>query len=105
MDTEQTHQIDRFVVKVKKELNPDKIILFGSRANGTHWKRSDYDFIIVSKKFKGMHWLDRISQAVQLWDDMSDVDILPYTPEEFIDKTKHSSVVRSASKSWKVLVG
>ena len=23
MDTEQTHQIDRFVVKVKKELNPD----------------------------------------------------------------------------------
>jgi hypothetical protein len=48
-------EIEGFLNKLKLEFNPEKIILFGSRAKGDDWKRSDYDFIIVSSKFEGMH--------------------------------------------------
>ncbi len=87
-----------FLKKLEKKFQPDAVILFGSRAQGTAWKRSDYDFILVSPSFKGMHWLERISQIVNLWDLPCDIDVLPYTPQEFTKKKKESSVVRSALK-------
>jgi predicted nucleotidyltransferase len=89
-------EVKAFAQKLRKELRPEKIILFGSRAKGEAWKRSDYDFVIVSTAFEGMHWLKRISRVVRLWDSLSDIDALPYTPKEFEEKCKTSSVVRSA---------
>ena len=68
----------------------------GSRASGENWKKNDYDFIIVSSQFQGMHWLDRISRVVRLWDSLSDIDTLPYTPAEFQQKSKTSSLVKNA---------
>ena len=96
-------EIRRFIKKLRIKINPEKIILFGSFATGNYWKRSDYDFIIVSSKFEGMHWLKRFSEIVKLWDSMSDIDILPYTPKEFEEKSKTSSVVRSALKHGKLI--
>jgi hypothetical protein len=101
MDKKSTREINRFVDKIKAEFNPEKVILFGSRAEGTDWKRSDYDFIIVSSKFKNMHWLKRISKVVRLWDVIADIDVLPYTPDEFEYKKLNSSVVRNALKQGK----
>ncbi|MBI2133798.1 nucleotidyltransferase domain-containing protein [Candidatus Woesearchaeota archaeon] len=46
-----------FIMKIRKQFNPDKIILFGSRAEGNAWVYSDYDFIIVSDKFEKVHGL------------------------------------------------
>jgi predicted nucleotidyltransferase len=90
---------------VKKEFAPRKILLFGSRARGEDWKWSDYDFIIVSEGFRGMHWLERISRVVRLWDLPTDIDVLPYTLEEFEDKSVNSSTVRSALRDGKLLLG
>jgi len=98
-------EIKKFISKVKLELKPEKIILFGSRAKGDYWKRSDYDFIIVSPKFKGMYWLKRISKVIRLWDALADIDVLAYTPKEFEDKKKTSSVVRNAFKHGKLIAG
>ena len=91
-------EIKGFLNKLKLKFNPENIILFGGRANGDGWRMSDYNFIIVSSKFKDMHWLKRISKIVRLWDVIADIDVLPYTPKEFEDKKKNSSVVRSALK-------
>ncbi len=96
-------EIIPFVVQVKKKYSPEKIILFGSRAKNTYWKNSDYDFIIVSSKFKNVHWLKRISGLVKLWELPTDVDILPYTPQEFEKKKKLSSIVREAIKQGVVI--
>ena len=52
----------KFVNAVKKEFSPSEIILSGSRANATEWKQSDFDIIIISEKFDGMHWLKRIQK-------------------------------------------
>lgn len=92
-----------FVQKLKADLYPEKIILFGSRARGDDWKRSDYDFVIVSSEFEGMHWLDRITRVVKLWDSLCDIDALPYTPQEFKQKSKTSSVVSIAAKNGLLL--
>jgi predicted nucleotidyltransferase len=91
-------KVKRFIKKLDADFRPVKIILFGSKARGDDWKRSDYDFIIVSPTFAGMHWLDRISRVIRLWESTSDIDVLPYTPEEFEDKKKNSSIVRMALK-------
>jgi len=97
-------EVKAFVRKLQKEFRPEKIILFGSRAKGEFWKRSDYDFVIVSPAFEGMHWLDRISIVVKLWDSLSDIDALPYTPKEFEEKRKSSSVVRSAVRHGRLIL-
>ncbi len=101
MDKLSLKEIEPFIEKVKTEFNPEKIILFGSRATGTDWKRSDYDFIFVSSKFRGMHWLKRISNIVGFWNLLTDIDVLPYTPEEFEDKKKNSSMIRKAVREGK----
>jgi len=97
-------EIEGFLNKLKLEFNPEKIILFWGRADGDRWRMSDYNFIIVSSKFEGMHWLKRISKIVRLWDIITDIDVLPYTPKEFDDKKKNSSVVRNALKHGKSIV-
>ncbi|MBS3118577.1 nucleotidyltransferase domain-containing protein [Candidatus Woesearchaeota archaeon] len=103
MDKQEIKTIEPFLKLVRKKYAPEQILLFGSRARGDAWKRSDYDFIIVSSKFKGVHWLERISRLVHLWEETTDIDILPYTPEEFEEKKKNSSTVRSAVKEGQVL--
>ena len=90
MDKETYREIKDFIKKVNAEFEPEQIILFGSRVKGEAWKRSDYDFIIVSKHFYGMHWLTRISRIVSLWEPLIDIDVLPYTPEEYEEKKIHS---------------
>ena len=78
--------IKHFLDKIKLEFHPDLIILFGSRARGDCLKDSDYDLIIVSPEFRDVHFLERIYKLLEFWDYEWDVDLLPYTPEEFQKK-------------------
>ena len=104
MDTKKIEpEVRIFIEKIKKEFKPNQILLFGSRARGDAWKQSDYDFIIVSDKFKSMPWMKRISKIVQKWDSLVDIDVLPYTLQEFTDKKINSSVVRRAVREGKIL--
>ncbi len=105
MDKKEIRRIKPFLRRLRKEFSPAKILLFGSRARQKDWIRSDYDFIIVSDSFNGMHWLERISKVVRLWDLPVDIDVLPYTLEEFEDKSVNSSTVRSALREGKILLG
>ena len=103
MDKNSVREIKGFVNRLRRQFDPEKIILFGSKVSDDNWKWSDYDFIVVSSHFEGMHWLDRISKIIALWDLPIDIDVLPYTPQEFIDKKENSSVVRSALKHSKLI--
>ncbi|MFB6226647.1 MAG: nucleotidyltransferase domain-containing protein [Candidatus Paceibacteria bacterium] len=93
MDREK-HKLDEFFKNIKKNFLNCKILLFGSRARNEEWKTSDYDLIIVSDYFKGIHWLKRISLVMSYWELDRDLDILPYTYEEFEHKLKESSFVK-----------
>ncbi|MCX6600940.1 MAG: nucleotidyltransferase domain-containing protein [bacterium] len=96
-------EIAAFIRELRRQFSPEQIILFGSRARGDHWKPSDYDFIIVSSRFAGIHWHDRMVRILNLWNLPEGLDVLPYTPQEFADKRENSSTVRSAVREGKLI--
>jgi predicted nucleotidyltransferase len=98
-------EIENFLVQVKKKFNPELILLFGSRARDEHLKASDYDLLIVSESFQGVHFLERIYKLLEFWDYNWDVDILPYTPEEFHKKKNQIGIVNQAVKEGIILEG
>lgn len=44
------------IVQYAKNYNVSKIILFGSRARGTHTERSDVDIAVIGGDFDGFYW-------------------------------------------------
>ncbi len=97
MDTKSVEQdLAPFLSRLRAELQPELVLLFGSRARGDSRAHSDYDLIIVSERFQGMRWRDRISQLIKIWDRNEMVDLVPYTREELDFKRTNYVAVRSA---------
>jgi len=94
-----------YLKKVKKEFNPDKVILFGSRARGDFQKDSDYDLLIVAKKFKGINIYERSVAAYHLKRNVPvAMDILCLTPEEFEKRKKQIGIIQEADKEGVTLI-
>lgn len=93
----------KFVANVKRKYNPQHILLFGSRAQGSYLRTSDVDILIVSDKFRQANWLERIADVSQLWDGLVSLDVLCYTPEEFEEKKKQIGIVREIVRKGKAL--
>lgn len=98
MDKKRTYKIDQFLNRVEREFKPEHVILFGSRAGEDYLEQSDYDIIVVSEMFEGIHFLNRMTMLYELWDYDFDLDILAYTPEEFEEKKKEIGIVSEAVK-------
>jgi len=96
MDRETAKITKKFAERIRKTYSPAKIILFGSRARGDHFLKSDFDFIIVSKKFQGTKFITRLSEIYDYWDEPVDIEAICYTPEEFKRKSKQYGIVRKA---------
>ena len=86
----------RFASKIRKAYCPQKIILFGSRARGDHFKTSDFDFIIVSSKLRTIPFFERLSSMYDFWNESVDIEAICYTPEEFSRKAKQRGIIRKA---------
>lgn len=97
MDKETTERdLSAFISRLQTEVHPELVLLFGSRARGDSRPNSDYDLIIVSEKFQGMRWRDRVSYLIKLWDRNDSVDLIPYTRAEFDSKKNDFLAVRTA---------
>ncbi|MDI6701481.1 nucleotidyltransferase domain-containing protein [Methanothermobacter wolfeii] len=96
MGQEGAGDIKEFLASVKRKFKPELILLFGSRARGENLEDSDYDIIIVSEKFRDMNFLRRIEKITEYWDARVNIDVLPYTPEEFEIKRKEIGIVQEA---------
>ncbi len=85
--------LEGIVDRLVKAVQPDRLILFGSRAAGAAKPRSDYDLLIVkSSQEPPYRRLARARRA--LWGVGAPVDLLWYTPdeiEEWADITTHVS--------------
>ncbi len=70
------------IVEVLKPYDPERIILFGSRARGEADELSDYDLIVIKQTRRPFldHLQDIVPYRLQL---QRTADILVYTPEEF----------------------
>jgi predicted nucleotidyltransferase len=57
---DETGRFERIVDRIKEKFEPEEVILFGSRARGDYLEDSDYDLMVVSKKFGGYDFRARI---------------------------------------------
>ena len=96
MDKHSVKIAKEFSKKIRKKFGIKSLILFGSRARGDNLKQSDYDFIVVSDKFKDIRFILRPSDFYDYWDEKQDLEIICYTPEEFNRKKKQIGVVKTA---------
>src|SRR6266478_3167054 len=70
------------IVVVLKSYDPERIILFGSRARGEADEDSDYDLIVIKRTDRP--FLDRLRDMVPYLRQITrPAEILVYTPEEF----------------------
>lgn len=70
------------LVDLLQSYNPERIILFGSRARGEADEYSDYDIIVIKKTDKP--FMERLKDMIPyLVEFGGTAEILVYTPEEF----------------------
>ena len=86
-----------------KFLDPEKIILFGSRANGNYHENSDYDLFIlkngITHKRKATHELYKLLYPTKLA-----IDLIIETPENFeMLKNQTSLIYFQVDKFGKVV--
>ncbi len=92
------NQLEHFKRKASVDIPINKMILFGSRAQGKAGKDTDADLIIVSPAFKKMDFFKRGATMYNYWDLRIPVDFLCYSPEEFEALRKQTSIVSTALK-------
>ncbi len=88
--------LKEFKKRVSKKLPLEKMILFGSRAHGKPGRWSDFDIILVSKKFRNKDTLKRGIGLYEYWNYDYPVDFLCYTPEEFKKLKNRATLVATA---------
>jgi len=98
-----SNKINEIISGIATRFNPDKIILFGSYANGTQKEDSDIDLLIIQDS-------DLPPQKrgfdirMSLIGSMIPFDILIYTNSEFENEKENIySFINSAIKNSKVL--
>ena len=96
-------QIDYISTKIAKNVDPDKIILFGSYAKGDYNENSDLDFIIVKQSN-----LPRHKRGLEIrrlfYGLLIPFDLKVYTPDEYNnDLNNKYSFLSSAIKNSKLL--
>ena len=70
---------------VVRGIVPDKIILFGSYAQGTNTENSDIDLVIISNDFKGKDFWERIDiLSDAIYEIFAPIEATAFTPEEWI---------------------
>jgi len=103
MDRKRARNLEELVKLIKDEYSPELVLLFGSRARGDNFVTSDYDVIVVSKKFDGVPFLTRLFLMQDLWDGERHLDALCYTPDEYERKKNQIGTVQQASVEGIVL--
>ena len=74
-------ELQRFLPIVIDQMHPERIILFGSLANGQVHEWSDLDIAVIAET--DLPFLDRLEQVFLLLEPHVGLDVLVYTPKEW----------------------
>lgn len=85
MDRKTAQALRRYREELRRlGIEPEKVILYGSRAKGILEEESDIDVVVVSRDFAGMDLRGRLELlGVAAARIMEPVQALGYTPEEY----------------------
>lgn len=96
------NETKRLIGEIKKFMKRAGVsdgILFGSRADDTYLEDSDVDLILISDKFKGTKFVERLYPLHKAWTLPYYLEVLPYTPQELKSlKIKKRGVILAALK-------
>ena len=103
---------EHFEIEIKKitdqiisKYKPEKIILFGSAAQGKYTPDSDADFLII-KKETPFYGIDRIRELSSMIERNIPIDLMIYRPEEFEDRLAMGDpFLKAILKEGKVIYG
>jgi predicted nucleotidyltransferase len=96
-------KINEVVNRIAINFNPERIILFGSYANGIPDNGSDLDLLIIQETDLPMHKRG-LDIRLSLIGTMIPIDVLVYTKKEFDEeKKKRFSFINSAIRNSKVI--
>ena len=86
LDKERVREIaQQYAEEVKKVINPNAIVLFGSYVNGIPHEESDIDIAVIVNDFQG-DWLDTAAMLCGLSWKIS-FDIEPHLLDETCDRS------------------
>jgi len=97
-------EVERALARCRSRLAeryPDaRAYLFGSYANGTWLEESDLDVLLVSDRFRGQSFAERIGNVRCILPNDVSFEILAYTHEEFERAKTRSVVIQDACRYW-----
>ncbi len=100
---ETQRKIDKVVQQIIEWFHPEKIILFGSHAQGTPGPDSDVDLLVVMR-LEGSCRKKATEIDLALADREIPLDLIVITPEQFErDRDRIGTVVRPAVREGKVV--
>ena len=97
--------VNSLVKHIVSTVEPDKIILFGSRARGDNRPDSDYDLLIIKKKLKDTHKLTTTLYKTFFMENIyAPVDLLAINYDRYNElKDDVGYIYRTISREGKVL--
>lgn len=95
-------EIDKIVNQIVKGYKPEKVILFGSFANGNQKVDSDIDLAVIKKTKAGLaDRLRKIAKVVKTWEAL---DVLVYTPQEWEDALEEDNYfIKEITKTGRIV--
>jgi predicted nucleotidyltransferase len=101
--TDRARLLQEMVSRIREAMQPERIVLFGSRARGTAREDSDFDLLVVKDSDK-----PRYERAGPLYTKLADlpveVEIVVYTPEEVREWSNvPQAFITTAMREGKVL--
>lgn len=95
-------QINHVIQKIVDEYKPEKIILFGSYANGAPTDDSDLDLLIIKQTTTPFHKRPREIRKY-LSNPSCSLDLLVYTPSEYAEyKNQHHSFLNEILREGQI---
>lgn len=93
----------RALKTLRKQYQPDKVILYGSLASGQVRPDSDLDLVIIKRDVPGRYW-DRVKELSPLLVDRDvAIDYTIWTPDEFAHETENVFLKQEVMKKGKVV--
>ena len=75
-------ELDRFIRIVCEQMQPERVVLFGSLAHGRVHEWSDLDLVVIADT--DLPFLERLRQVVRRVCPKVTMDLFVYTPAEWV---------------------
>ena len=85
-------ELARFIDIVTQQMQPERVILFGSFAAGQVSEWSDLDLVVVAET--DLPFYERIKQILRSVRPQAGMDVLVYTPIEWAEMTSQRSFIQ-----------